>query len=106
MGLDFMVYFNILIAIYILYYAIRGKGRVYDVDYPEAAKKEYCGMMRKFCWIVGAFMLALSVIELLIMNSVPAVIYLTISWINIGAVLTAVIIFVIVTKKKFGKYQK
>ena len=106
MGLDFMLYFNILIAVYILYYAIRGKGKIYDVDYPEAAKIEYCSMLRKFCWIVGVFMLVLSIIELCIMNSVPSSIYLLISWLNIGCVLAAVIIFVVVTKKKFGKYQK
>ena len=32
---DFMLFFNILISIYILYYGIKGSGKIYDVNYPE-----------------------------------------------------------------------
>ena len=107
MGLDFMFYFNILIAIYVLYYAFRGKGRIYEVDYPEEARIEYCRMLRLFCWVVGIFMLVLSIAELILYNTPELYVYSSIvSWINIICVLVAVVVFIIVTKKKFGKYQK
>ena len=89
-----------------MYYAIRGKGQIYDVDYPEEAKKEYCRMIRIFCWCVGIFLLVISIIELWLFNNGGAPLAMTLSWFDIIATLAAVVIFVIVTKRKFGKYQK
>ena len=104
--IDMMLYFNIFAAIIVLYYAIRGKGQIYDVDYPEEAKKEYCRMIRIFCWCIGIFLLVISIIELWLFNNGGAPIAMTLSWFDIIATLAAVVIFVIVTKRKFGKYQK
>ena len=45
---DFMLYFNVLIAIYLLYYAIKGSGKIYENDFPEEAKKAHNTFLRKF----------------------------------------------------------
>ena len=105
--IDMMLYFNIFAAIVVLYYAIRGKGQIYDVDYPEEPKKEYCRMMRIFCWCIGVFLLVFSAVELYLFNTPDgAPIAMALSWFDIIATLAAIVVFVIITKKKFGKYQR
>ena len=104
---DFMLFFNILISIYILYYGIKGSGKIYDVNYPEEPKKEYCRMLRIFCLSVGSFMLALSIVEFIMYNDESLAPYAGyVSWTNIICVLVAVVIFAVVSRKKFGKYQR
>ena len=101
-----MLYFNIFVAIILLFYAIRGKGQVYDVDYPEEPKKEYIRMTRIFLFAVGVFLLVLSFVELYLFNNGYEAYAYTLSWFDIITALAAVVIYIIVVKKKFGKYQK
>ena len=100
---DFMLYFNVLIAIYLLYYAIKGSGKIYENEFPEEAKKAHNTFLRKFCWIVGVAMLVLSALELIFKAEEWAVI---LAWTNIIFVLAAVVYYIIIFKKKFGKYQR
>ena len=93
-----MNYFMLFVAVYVLYYAIRGQGRVYDNDYPKAMKEAHTKFLRKFCWIIGLGMLPLVILEM---------VYPTVgifAWANIGYVLGLVIVYVIMFRIKFGKY--
>lgn len=98
---DFMLYFNLFIAAYVLYYAIRGQGRIYENDYPKAIKEGHAKLLRKFCWIVGLGMLPLTVLELVYDTNNQASVF---SWINIGFVLAAIVTYLVIFRVKFGKY--
>ncbi len=98
---DFMLYFNLFIAVYVLYYAIRGQGKIYENDYPKAIKDDHARLLRKFCWIVGLGMLPLTILELVYDSASQASVF---SWINIGFVLGCVVIYLIIFRVKFGKY--
>lgn len=98
---DFMLYFNLFIAVYVLYYAIRGTGRIYENDYPQAIKEDHAKLLRKFCWIVGLGMLPLTVLELVYNTDASGSFF---SWINIGFVLVAVVTYLVIFRVKFGKY--
>ncbi len=62
-SMNFMMLFNIFIAIYLLYYAIKGSGKAYENDYPKEMKESHNKMLRKFCWITGVGLLILSILE-------------------------------------------
>ena len=94
---DFMLYFNIFIAIYLLYYAIKGTGKIYENEYPKEVKEAHAKFLRKFCWIVGIAMLVLTVLELMYTELV------FLAWIEIGFVGAAVIIYIVVAHIKFRK---
>lgn len=69
-SMNFMMIFNIFIGIYLLYYAIKGTGKVYENDYPQEMKEEHSKILRKFCWVAGAGLLVLSILEYIFgMNS-------------------------------------
>ena len=94
---DFMLYFNIFIAIYLLYYAIKGTGKIYENEYPKEVKEAHAKFLRKFCWIVGIAMLVLTVLELMYTELV------FLAWIEIGFVGAAVIIYIVVAHIKLRK---
>ena len=98
---DFMLYFNLFIAVYVLYYAIRGQGKIYENDYPKAIKEDHAKLLRKFCWIVGLGMLPLTILELVYNANGQASIF---SIINIGFVMAAIVIYLIIFRVRFGKY--
>ncbi len=62
-SMNFMMIFNIFIAVYLLYYAFKGTGKVYENDYPKAMKESHAKLLRKFCWITGVGLLVLSILE-------------------------------------------
>ncbi len=98
---DFMLYFNLFIAVYVLYYAIRGQGKIYENDYPKEIKEAHAKFLRKFCWVVGIGMLPLTILELVFETNTA---YSFLSWVNIGFVLVCVVFYLVVFKVKFGKY--
>ena len=98
---DFMLYFNLFIAVYVLYYAFRGTGKIYENDYPNEIKEAHAKFLRKFCWIVGIGMLPLTILELVFGSNG---VYSVFSWINIGFVLACVVFYLVIFKVKFGKY--
>ena len=58
-----MMIFDIFIAIYLLYYAIKGSGKAYENDYPEEMQEAHRKLLRTFCWITGVPLLVLSILE-------------------------------------------
>lgn len=99
-GFDFMLYFNLFIAVYVLYYAFKGTGKIYENDYPAAVKEPHAKLLRKFCWIVGLGMLPLTIAELILKDEASFGVF---SWLNIGFVLGCVVVYLILLKKRFGK---
>lgn len=96
-----MVVFDVFIAVYLLYYAIKGSGKLYEGgDYPKEMREEHCRMLRKFCWIVSVPMLVLSVLEYIYS-------YMSI-WgiILIVYVLVCLTVYFILFQKRFRKYLR
>lgn len=62
-SMQFMSAFDLFIACYVLYYAVKGDGKVYENEYPKEMKEAYRKLMRSFCWILGIGMLPLSVCQ-------------------------------------------
>ena len=98
--MDFMLYFNIFIGVYLLYYAIKGTGKIYENEYPKEVKEAHAKFLRKFCWIVGIAMIALTVLEL----NFRELTFL--AWIEISFVGAAVVFYVIVAHIKFKQKKK
>lgn len=97
-AMDFMVIFNIFIGGYLLYYAILGKGKLYEGDYPAAMQEEHVKLLRKFCWFVGIPMLVLSILEYVYgFGSIW-------STISVVYVLSAVVIYFIIFYHRFKQY--
>lgn len=96
---DLMLYFMLFAGVYVLYYAIRGEGKIYENEYPKAIQEEHRKFLRKFCWVIGVGVLSLTALEFAIGQQFPFI-----SWVNIGYVLGCVVVYVILLRKKFGKY--
>ncbi len=98
---DFMLYFNLFIAVYVLYYAVKGTGKIYENDYPKEIKEDHARFLRKFCWVVGIGMLPLTIMELVLQGN-PYIAFF--SWANIGFVLVCIVVYLIVFRKRWGKF--
>ena len=99
-SMNFMMIFNIFIAAYLLYYAIKGTGKVYENEYPKAMQESYMKFMRKFCWITGIGMLILSILEYINKsNSIFTVI-------SIVYVLGCVVLYFILFRVKYKEFLK
>lgn len=100
-AMNFMVIFDLFIAVYLLYYAIKGTGKLYEGgEYPKAMREEHNKMLRKFCWIVSVPMLVMSVLEY--MYSYTSI------WgtLIIVYALVCVTVYVILFQVRFRKYLK
>ena len=98
--MGFMTIINFFIGIYVLYYAFKGKGKIYENDYPTAMKEDYAQMLRKFCWIVGIGMIVFSILEYT--NKEMSIwVYL-----GMGFVLTCVVVFYVLFRIRFKQYLK
>lgn len=95
---DIMLYFMLFAAVYVLYYAIRGEGKIYENDYPKAMQEDHKKFLRTFCWIIGIGILPLTILEFIFPSNA------FISWANIGYVLACVVVYLILFRRKFGKY--
>lgn len=80
-----------------LYYAITGKGKVYENDYPKAMKEGANKFMRNFLWIIGPVALVSGGLELLG--------YAWGFWIGF-ALLPAIVVYYILFRRKFKEYLK
>ncbi|MGI6154071.1 MAG: hypothetical protein ACOYJB_09620 [Christensenellaceae bacterium] len=99
-SMSFMIMFNIVIAIYILYYAFKGTGRLYDNEFPQDMQEAYRSMMRKFCWVVGIGLLILSVLEYIYGWRSPVAI------VSICYILGCVAAYFVIFRVKFKSFIK
>jgi len=56
--------FQVLLALYLLFQALRGKGRIFQNDYLKIPREKYVKIMRLLCLFTGIFMLSAAVLEL------------------------------------------
>ena len=98
---------NLAIGIWATYSAISGKGAVYKNDYPKAIKEEANAFMRKFLWFIGPFMVvttgALYLLEYLGVSSQAVLIF---DLASVAIVVITVVVYVILFRRRFGKYLK
>ena len=93
---NMMSIFMIVIGVFILYSAVTGKGPAYKNDYPAAMQEEHKRMLRIFCWIAGPIAVISGVLEYLG--------YEIVFWISSGIIFTAIVVYVILFRRKFKKY--
>lgn len=90
--------FTIIIGLFALYSAITGKGPAYKNDYPKAIQAEANKLMRLFCWVLGPVITVFGVLDY--MGNVWA------SYVNIVFTIGAIVVYMIIFRKKFGKILK
>lgn len=95
---NFMVYFNLLIGAYVTYAAIAGKGKAFENDYPKEIKEEVFKFNRIMYFVVGPVLLVSSILELMKITFF--------SWFSIGFILAAIVVYMVIFFKKFGKALK
>lgn len=80
-----------------LYYAITGKGKVFENDYPKAMKEEANMFMRKYMWFVGPVALVSGVLELIG--------YDWAYWIGF-IIIPSIVVYYILFRRRFKQYLK
>ena len=97
---DFLVIFNIFIGGILLYYAIVGKGRLFEGEYPKEMMEAHVKLLRKFCWYVSIPFLVLSFLEYA--EGFGSI------WSTLCVVygLSAVVIYIIIFQRRFGRYLR
>lgn len=99
--MDFMIIFNLVIGVYALYCGITGKGGAYKNDYPEKIKEEANALLRKFLLVAGPILVVSSAIEYFeLFGSFSSMVGL----IAIGILLVMVVGYIIIFRKRYGKY--
>lgn len=99
---NFMMIFDIFIAVYLLYYAIKGSGKAYENDYPEEMQEAHRKLLRTFCWITGAPLLVLSILEYMSAEGIRS------PWsiVSIIYILACVVAYFIIFRVKFKEYLR
>ncbi|MEG0251357.1 MAG: hypothetical protein RR625_01850 [Christensenellaceae bacterium] len=99
---SFMILFNIFIAVYLLYYAIKGTGKIYENEYPTEMKESHNKLLRKFCWITGVPLLVLSILEYASQKGISSI------WgiISIVYVLGCVVVYFVLFRVRYKDYLK
>ena len=95
---SFMSIFMIIIGIFALYSAITGKGPAYNNDYPKSMKEEANALLRKFMWIIGPVITVLGILEYIG--------YEWAGWATYIVIIPAIVIYVIIFRKKFKDQLK
>lgn len=93
-----MAAFMAIIGVFVLYSAITGKGPAFKNDYPKAMKEDADKMMRKFCWIIGPIVTVTGVLDYMG--------YSWAYWVSLATVMPAIIVYMILFRKRFKKYLK
>jgi hypothetical protein len=93
----------ILLGGFGLYSAITGKGPAYKNDYPEKIREEALKMLRVFYWIMSPFALLSGVVGYFNFLSEGAT--FVIRMLGIGVIVVSFIVYVIMFRTKYGKYQ-
>lgn len=100
---NFFLLINIAIGIYATYAGIVGRGFAYKNDYPEEIKADANALLRKFLLVIGPVMLVGSAVDYFSLLG-DATFYFALSVIVI--VLALVIVYIVIFRKRFGKYLK
>jgi len=93
-----MAVFMIIVGALALYSAFTGKGPAFNNDYPKAMKEDANKMLRKFCWIIGPIAVATGVLDYLG--------YSWAYWVSLGTIMPAIIVYLIIFRRRFKDYLK
>jgi cytochrome bd-type quinol oxidase subunit 2 len=99
---QFMSGFMVLVGLFAIYSAVTGKGPAFKNDYPVAMQAEANKMMRTFCWIIGPVVTIFSILEYMKNDWGTSWAY----WVNLGITVPAIIVYVVLFRRKFKKYLK
>ncbi|MBR5292386.1 MAG: hypothetical protein IKU32_05640 [Clostridia bacterium] len=94
--IGFMTMFEFFIAIYLLYAAFKGDGKLYENEYINCSREEYIKGMRKLAALTGVVMLASCGLELFKVIE-PAS---TIGWILWALTFGCILVMVVYSVKK------
>jgi Ca2+/Na+ antiporter len=95
---NFMVYFNLAIGVYLTYAAIVGKGKAYENEYPAEVKEGVFKLNRIMYSVVGPVLVISGVLELAKVTFF--------AWFGIIFVLAAIVVYLVIYYKRFGKAIK
>ncbi|MEG1547397.1 MAG: hypothetical protein RR232_05310 [Clostridia bacterium] len=87
LGGDFLNWFQIALAAYLLYCVVTGRGKLFDNKYVKGDPKKYHVTMRILCGVSGTILLATSILELTGVVTVGSPFY----WINWGVGFASII---------------
>ncbi|MBQ4610792.1 MAG: hypothetical protein IJN83_01280 [Clostridia bacterium] len=94
--MGFLTILEILIGIYLIYAAIRGKGKLYENDYLNCPREQYVRTMRIMAAVTGVIMLGTAVVEMLgIVGSTSAM-----GWLLWALTFGSIVVMMIYTVKK------
>jgi uncharacterized protein (DUF983 family) len=88
--------FMVIIGVLALYSAFTGKGPAFNNDYPKAMKEDANKMLRKFCWIIGPIAVVTGVLDYIG--------YAWAYWVSLATILPAIIVYIIIFRKRFKNY--
>lgn len=94
---QFMAAIIVIAGLMSLYYAITGKGKVYENDYPKAMKEDANKMMRNFLWFIGPFATIAGVLEMVGFEWA--------FWLGF-LMLPAIIVYFIIFRRRFKEHLK
>lgn len=101
---NMLLIFNAVIGVYATYAAIRGTGAAYKNDYPEAIRDDANALLRKFLFILGPLMLVSAAVEYF--NIFGTALTRILTFVFIAAAIILVVIYIVIFRKRYGKYLK
>ncbi len=90
--------FIVIAGVLAIYSAITGKGPVFKNDYPKEMREDANNLLRKFCWIIGPVATVTGVLQYMG--------YAWAYWVSVGIILPAIVVYMVIFRKKFGQYLK
>lgn len=94
---QFMSIIMVIAGLMSFYYAITGKGKVFENDYPKEMKEDANKLLRNFLWLIGPFALISGILQLIG--------YAWAYWISL-VVLPEIVVYYIIFRKRFKQYLK
>ncbi len=95
---SFMAIMMIAIGVFALYSALTGKGPAFKNDYPASMQADAHKMLQKFLWIIGPVTLVTGVLDFLG--------YTWAYWASVAIVIPAIIVYIIIFRKRFKEDLK
>ena len=95
---QFMSAFMVIIGLFALYSAFTGKGPAFKNDYPKAMQADANKMMRLFLWVIAPIITVFGILEYMG--------YEWAYWISVGVTLPAIVVYMVLFRRRFKQYLK
>ena len=90
---------TIIAGVLAIWYAIFGKAPGFNMEYPKEMKADAEKMLRQFCWIIGPIAVITGVLDMF--SGIEWAF-----WIGMGLIIPAIVVYVILYRKRFKHYLK